>query len=231
MTETAQLTFDLGRRPRLDRGSFIVGAANREALAWIDLWPEWVAPSLVLQGTAGAGKSHLAAIWADRVDARQVEGDTLTAEAIPALLAQSRFLVVDHAETAPERPLLHLLNAAAEGHGGLLLLARTPPARWRTILPDLRSRLLALPLARILAPDDALIRALLEKHFADRQIVVAADVVDYLLSRMERSFARAADLANRLDRAALVRQSAVTVPLARRILEGSAPDQPLGGTS
>jgi chromosomal replication initiation ATPase DnaA len=70
------------------------------------------------------------------------------------------------------------------------------------------------------APDDALLEALLVKLFADRQLAVGEELLRYLLARMERSFAAARALVAALDRAALAEGRAVTIPLARRVLEG-----------
>ena len=73
--------------------------------------------------------------------------------------------------------------------------ARRPPARWPIALPDLASRLRAAPAAAIGPPDDALLAAVLVKHFADRQVRVAPGVIGFAVRRMERSFAAAAALA------------------------------------
>jgi chromosomal replication initiation ATPase DnaA len=85
-------------------------------------------------------------------------------------------------------------------------------------LPDLASRLAAMPAVAIAPPDDALLAAVLVKLFADRQLAIGADVVDYLVGRMERSFAAASAMVERLDRAALAERRAVTVPLVRKML-------------
>src|SRR6185437_9841646 len=97
--------------------------------------------------------------------------------------------------------------------------AAQAPSAWPIALPDLASRLRALPAAGIAAPDDVLLAAVLIKHFADRQLRVEPGVIRYLIRRMERSFAAAAGLAGRLDRLALSEGGAVTVPLARRLLK------------
>jgi chromosomal replication initiation ATPase DnaA len=114
--------------------------------------------------------------------------------------------------------LLHLYNCVVEAAASLLLVAREPPASWPIALPDLASRLRAAPVAAIAPPDDALLAAVLVKHFADRQVRVAPGLIGFLLRRMERSFAAAGALAARLDRLALGAGRPITVPLARRAL-------------
>jgi chromosomal replication initiation ATPase DnaA len=126
-------------------------------------------------------------------------------------------IAVDDAERAPEPAFLHLYNAAIEGGFGVLIVAVRAPASWPIALPDLASRMRALPVAEIAAPDDALLGAVLVKHFADRQLRVEPGVIAFLLPRMERSFAAAARLAGELDRLSLSRKGAITVPLARQV--------------
>ena len=49
----------------------------------------------------------------------------------------------------------------------------------------------ALWSTRIAAPDNALLRAVMVKLFADRQVAVDEQLVSYVLSRTERSLGRA----------------------------------------
>ncbi len=209
-----QLAFDLSYRPALGREDFLVTSCNADAVGWIDRWPDWPAPALVLAGPAGGGKTHLAAVWQAISGARATGGD----EADPARSGGGPWLVDDADTAIGEAALLRLYNVTAEAGATLLLVARQPPARWGVKLPDLASRLRAAPVAAIRDPDETAIAAVLVKLFADRQSAVDPDVIAYLLPRMERSFAAARDLVARLDRAALASRRRVTVPIARGVL-------------
>jgi chromosomal replication initiation ATPase DnaA len=208
----AQLVLDLGHRPALGRESFLVAPSNEAVVAWLDRWPEWPAPALVVYGPPGCGKSHLLEAWRARSGA--------STERSPELVGKGRVkaLAIDGAESVPEEDLFHLYNIIAERRGHLLLTGRLPPVLWKTQLADLRSRLLASPSVAIGAPDDALLGAVLVKLFADRQVQVSQDVILWLLRRIERSFAGARDAVARLDAAALAQKRPVTVPLAREVL-------------
>jgi chromosomal replication initiation ATPase DnaA len=212
------MPLDLGHRAAQGRADFLVAPSNAAALAWIDRWPDWPVPALVLEGPSGSGKSHLGAIWRERSGADAIDGAGLTAAAVPLLLDRESAVLIDAAAAAPEEPLLHLYNGMAERRGHLLLLADAPPVLWRIGLPDLRSRLLATPVATIGPPDDALIRALLLKLFAERQVTVALGVIDYLVLRIERSGDAARRVVARLDRAGFEEKRPITVPLARQVL-------------
>ncbi len=217
-----QLQFDLPPRPpALGRADFLVSASNEAALGWIERWPDWPGRGLVLYGPVQSGKSHLAHLWRQRSGGVLVSGPDLQ-QAEPAALASMPAVAVDDAELAPERALLHLYNCCGETGAGLLVIAREAPAGWPIALLDLASRLRALPAVAIAPPDDALLAAVLVKHFADRQVGVAPAVIDFLLPRMERSFAAAAHLAERLDRIALAARRPIDVAVARQALAEAA---------
>ena len=216
-----QLTFSLPLRPAMGVEDFIVTESNRLAVAQLDKWPLWPSRVLVLQGANGAGKTHLAQIWAQKTQAVMIDSSAVADNL--ALLLQHKLIVVENADflyghETGEQALFHLCNHAML-HGAMLLTAATPPTAAVIQLPDLRSRLRSYPLLTLEPPDDALLAALLVKQFNDRQLRVGQDVVDYLLPRIERSAAAAAAIVQALDEAALVRRHAVTVPLVRAVLE------------
>lgn len=214
-----QLAFDLAQPRLLGRADYFASAPNAAALGWIERWPEWPSSVLVLHGEAGAGKTHLAHLWCERNGAALLPGGALREEQVERMIDRhSSRLAVDDAEQAPEKTLLHLFNACVEVGGNLLLTTRWPPGDWPTTLPDLVSRIRAAPAVGLGRPDDALLGAVLVKHFADRQLRIAPDVVAYLVSHMERSLAAAAEIAAALDQAALSSRGAITIRLASRLL-------------
>ncbi len=214
-----QLTLPLSGEAAYGRPDFFVSDGNAAALAWLDRWPDWPAPALILHGPQGSGKSHLAHLWCARASAALLSADALDDAGLRQLLdGGHRRISLDDADRADEARLLHLFNACCERGGSLLLTASTSPGVWSVALPDLGSRLRAVPAIGIGLPDDALLGAVLAKHFADRQVRVGAEVIAYLVGHMERSLAGAAEIAAGLDQRALSGGGAITVPLARRLL-------------
>jgi chromosomal replication initiation ATPase DnaA len=214
-----QLAIDLPHCPAFGRADFLVSGCNRAALERIDRWPDWPGRRLVLYGPHGSGKSHLALLWCAESGARYIAGRGLASAELPlADGALAPGIVVDDAEAGSERALLHLYNSCAETGTGLLVVSRHAAGAWPIALPDLASRLRAMPAVGIDMPDDALLAAVLVKHFADRQLRVAPSVIGYLVPRMERSFAMAASLAARLDELGLAGGRSVGVALARQAL-------------
>ena len=213
-----QLLLDLPVGVAFDDGAFLPAAANAHARAWIERWPDWPQHRLALAGPAGSGKSHLGAIWARAAGAVIIAGPDLDAP-------PDRAVVIDDAANASERALLHTLNHAVENGQSVLLVARTPPARWCVQLPDLASRLATVVVASLDPPDQALLAAVLVKHAADRQLAVPPAVISYLAARIERSFDAAAVVIAALDHAAVARRRRVSLALARAVLVGLAGDR------
>jgi chromosomal replication initiation ATPase DnaA len=217
-----QLAFALPHAESLSRDNFLEGPANAAALALVDAWPEWPNRTMLLAGPEGSGKSHLAAIWAEQAGARATAAHALTAADVPAELTTGALVVEDlRAASFDERALFHLLNLAREHEAYLLITVREPPSSLEIELRDLRSRLRALPVVSLQPPDDHLFRALIVKFCADRQLAVDEQVVSYLSTRLERSYAAARRAVALLDAEGLRRGRPVTRALAAELLRRS----------
>ena len=217
-----QLVLDLGHRAAFGRDDFLVTSGNREAVEWIDRWPDWPGHALAIFGPAGCGKSHLVHVFALRAQAQILSAADVRLDTVAQLIEGPLALALEDGEAVTDpRALLHLFNAVKERNGTLLLTSREPPARWPVTLADLKSRLAAVPAVRIAAPDDAMMEAVLVKLFADRQIAVTPDVVAYLVRRIDRSFAAARTVVAKADEISLAGKRPITVPLIKQVLEAS----------
>ncbi len=215
-----QLTLELALPPpTYAREDFVVAGGNREALAWVDRWPDWPAPALAVSGPTGCGKTHLARIWAARAGASVVDGTDLEGKSVADLSDMARAspaIVVEGADRAPERALFHLYNLMRERRGFLLLTSVLPPAHWSIALPDLASRLRAAPAVALVSPDDELLGSIILKQLGDRQLHAGAGVVQYLVSHMAAEAARRVVAA--LDRRGLTEQRKIDRRLAADVL-------------
>jgi chromosomal replication initiation ATPase DnaA len=216
------LAFELPHAESLSRDDFLEGSANAEALGLIDGWPDWPNRVMLLAGPEGCGKSHLAAIWAEQAGARSTMAHTLTAATVPGTLATGAVVVEDLCSgNFDDRALFHLLNLAREDGAYVLMTSRVVPVAMDIALRDLRSRLRAVPVVQLKAPDDQLFRALIVKFCADRQMSIDETVVSYIASRIERSFAAARRTVELLDSEALRLGRPVTRALAAELLRES----------
>jgi chromosomal replication initiation ATPase DnaA len=216
-----QIALEFNRDPALSRADLVVSSANSDAVALIDAWPSWPANVVVIAGPIGSGKTHLASIWREEADANAADRRKL-GPAVLDMLAE-RPLLIDDADAGglDENGLFHAINAAREAGTHILLTARRFPLGWGVALPDLRSRLGAASTVEIREPDDLLLAGVITKLFADRQVEIDPQVVQFLVKRIERSLATAIDVVERLDRAALENKSRITRQLASAVLGSS----------
>ncbi|HEY3813044.1 MAG TPA: DnaA/Hda family protein [Caulobacteraceae bacterium] len=203
---------DLKRELSHRRDDFVVGPANEAAIEALDAWPDWLGKILMLVGPEGSGKTHLARDWAIAAnghflcDVEAELADLHTLEGAP--------VAVDDADRVDDETLFHLINQAGAEGGALLLTARTRPQAWTVSLPDLRSRLNALRVVEIAAPDDVVLAGVLRRLFEQACIKPSDETVDYLVRRIERSVPRARALVALLD----AEHRPVTRKLAREVL-------------
>jgi chromosomal replication initiation ATPase DnaA len=209
-----QLAFPFPQGSFYGAHDFIEAPANTEALAWIGRVGDWPGGRLAVFGDAGCGKTHLLHVFAARTGAVLLRGELIRG------LSELPYgvLAIDDAEGAEPEPLLHVLNAAAEAGAPVLLAGRSPPAHWNFVLPDLVSRLRAVTSVGLQAPDDALLRTLLARLLAERQLVVAEAVQAFLLARLPRTGAALRQAAALLDQASLASGGRVTRGMAADVV-------------
>jgi chromosomal replication initiation ATPase DnaA len=210
-----QLALALDHSVSFAREDFLSGPSNIAAFTLIERWPDWPDRIVALIGPEGSGKSHLAAIWAESAGARVLSAKLLSVTDVPSALATGALVVEDlEATDLDEQALFHLINLAREESAYVLLTGRLAVAGFRVTIRDLASRLRAVPAVMLAPPDDALLRSLLVKLAADRQVALDEPLVNYLVNRIERSFAAAHAAVRRLDDEAMRQQRPVTRALA-----------------
>jgi chromosomal replication initiation ATPase DnaA len=204
-----QLVLPLETRSATGRADFIVAPGNASAVAFIDSFPNWPAPAAVLHGPPASGKSHLAAVWAQKAGAAVIE-----ATALDANIPDGALVVENVAPGVAEAPLFALIERGAP----LLLTSQAAPADWPVVLPDLVSRTRALLGFALWAPDDALLMGLAVKLFADRQLAVPESVVSHMIASLERSPGAIRDFIARADAAALAEKRPINLSLIKGLL-------------
>jgi len=223
LSNARQIAFDLGARPAFGRDDFQIGKSNAAAVGWIDRWPEWSAPVLILQGPPASGKSHLVAVWQEKTHAHKINPEWLTSKPADELFALGDALVIDGldpwlGDKKAETTLFHLYNMLKEEQRTMMITMRMAPSATDFVLLDLASRFRAAPSVAIHSPDDMLLSSILNKLFCDRQLCVGNDIITYLLPRMERSVAAAQKLVSLADHRALSEKKKITIPLLRLVL-------------
>jgi chromosomal replication initiation ATPase DnaA len=212
----SQYAFPLALPPVFSADNFFVSGCNRDAWRWVNAWPDWPSRALIVYGPKDCGKSHLGHIWSARARAAIMEAPALPH---PDTAKKNQDTLIENIEqAADERLLLHWCNVARENGFSLLLTSSLPPPQLPFTLPDLTSRLLALPAVSIERADDEVLAGAMRKLFADRQMKVEEDVIAYILPRIERSLSSVREVVDTLDRHALEAQRNITIPFVKRIL-------------
>lgn len=228
MRKAEQNIFEFTQKPYMGSDNFIVSGCNEAAFKAIMSWPEWLYFALYLYGPKGCGKSHLAALFAQKIMASKAkifEIKTLKAEkikrmSVEKLFEESPYIIIDDLnESVDNEALFHIYNYYRDNGGNILFLAERAPKHINFKLPDLASRMRAVPAIEISEPDDEMLSVLLFKLFDDRQIKVAPDVLKYALKYMTRSFEYAQKLVAETDRISLIKKSAITIGTIKEAME------------
>lgn len=183
---------------------FMVLPCNEAAVEWGNRYPNWNYPALIVYGEKGCGKTHLLNLFQGKM-----REDDIIIDDVDSVFGDDE----------AEKKLFHTFNQAKEnGHFMVLTMSKNMEQQ-NVILPDLASRLRAAPSVEIESPDEISLQAILVKLFHDRQLTVEPGVINYILPRIERSFASAQDLVRRIDENSLSEKRSVTVPLVRGVFE------------
>ena len=221
---TDQMILNLPIRTAMGRADFLISASNAAAVAGLDAWQNWPLGKMILTGAEGAGKTHLAYIWAAQTGARIITAAKLTEADLSSLIEASAVILEDADHIARDRlvetHVFHLHNALLDRQAPLLFTARCAPARWGITLPDLSSRLVQTALLHLAPPDDALLGAVIVKLAHDRQLMLPPTIVKYAVPRIERSFAAAKKFVAALDTLSLAAHEPPMPKHARAILRG-----------
>lgn len=200
---------------------------NIEAFNLLNSWPEWSFFAICIYGEEGCGKTHLAHVFADKVSRLtnypyhlpSIKAASLTLENVHEFLERHRCLIVeDLQETKNFEAMFHLYNLYRNEGGNILFTSTQAPARLNFPLADLQSRLNIIPTAEIKTPDDELLSALIIKLFQDRQIMPSPEVVTYILSNMQRSFAYTRNLIETIDHISLAQKRAPNIALVKEAI-------------
>ncbi len=207
-----QTLFNLEHKCDYTSDDYIVSLSNIEAYKAIHSEVAWLNNILLIIGEESSGKTHLARIWQEKCNAKFLDEN----EDFPPLANKfANYILEDIEQIKSEEYLFHLINFVRNNSFSLLLTARSLPT---FLIPDLRSRINAIQKIIIKKPDDEIIRVLLLKQFSDRQLKINPEVIDYIVTRAERSYSFIAKLVSLIDRLSLAEKKNITIPVVKKAL-------------
>lgn len=217
-----QLALELASPPAPTLDNFVAGG-NAEALTALRALVDGAAGErfIYLWGAPGSGRSHLLrAVLKSLSDAgRHVRlygaGET------PVVEEDVEVVGVDDVESLDGQAqinLFNIFNNLKESSGVLVVTGDCPPARL-PLRADLLTRLAwgLVYEVHALSEDDR--RAAVLDYANARGFMLPPEVTDYLLARVPRDLSSLRALVDTLDRVSLEQKRAVTVPLAREVLQ------------
>lgn len=218
MSQSSQIPLAFEAKRSFARDDFIPGLTNEGALALVDSWPDWASRVAAVWGPQGSGKTHLAQIWRAQANATEIAVRELTRDLVLAFAPGGAFLLDDADQADGGESLFHLINFVNQTSGWLLMTGGDAPQRWVTRVPDLHSRLTAVPGSALEAPDEALLARVLLKLFADRQLKLPEALIGYLVPRLRRSFVEAERIVVLIDTLALQQKRNISVEIGAQAL-------------
>lgn len=222
-----QLPLAFEHQPYLGKEDFMVAGCNVEAFTFVESWPNWSFFALCLYGPEGSGKTHLANMFANNVSIATrypykipyIKAIDIKLDTPHKLFEQHNCLIVEGLnEHIDNEAMFHLYNLYRNEGGFILFTSEVAPARLNIKLPDLRSRLNIIPSIEIKEPDDDLLSALVVKLFMDHQIIISAEVLNYIVQNMQRSYAFARKLVIEVDNISLAYKRAVSIPIVKEAI-------------
>lgn len=215
-----QLTFEFANDlQNYDFDDLVISNSNLMAYKLINSWPNWNSSVAAIIGATGAGKSHFANVWQKMSSAIIFKPNELK-EANLAIIENNSVLIENLEENSfIEEDLFHLFNSINQArihnqNQNILITCSNSPKNWKINLLDLASRLKTIIETYIEQPDDMLLEAILLKLFSDKQIIIDANVLSYIISNMERSFNFAIKLVELCDKYALEKHSKISKQIA-----------------
>jgi len=193
--------------------NFITSPSNYEVVKWLEKWPKWPSHALIISGSKGCGKTHLAHIWQAKSQGEFIDVGNV------ANMAEIHHAIIENIENIKDqKKLLHIFNHVKEVGGFLLMTTGLKLSEISFSLPDLESRIKSSQYTRISQPDDELLKAMLVKNFSDRQLKISNEVLAFLLPRIKRSASGVAEIVAKLDKSSLKHKRNITIPFVKENL-------------
>ncbi len=220
-----QLPLLLEHRRLLGREDFLVSPCNVEAVEWIDAYPDWGNNlAVVVLGEKSSGKTHLSWLFSEKTGAKVYEASELSGELFSDVVPVNSALIIENVDevigdSEIEEILFHIINYAEECNTKILLTTEKTFSSFDFKIPDLKTRLQSFPVANIYSPDDEFLKALLVKQFLERDIIVAPDVIEYIVKHIPRDTVSVAFVVEQADLLSFEEKHRITIPFIKKIID------------
>ena len=203
MSELNQLLLDFDYKTHFNEHDFYLSKSNSNAFNLINRWPDWNKKILNISGEKFSGKSHLANIFRLKSKAFLVKGNKIDNSIFKSLKLHESIIIDDFEECNEEEILYSIFNLIDQESKYLLINSLKPINKIKFKLPDLASRSKNCLYAEIENPDDELLFAIILKNFSDRQIKIEKKIINFIISRVDRSYRKIDEFIYKIDELSL----------------------------
>jgi len=218
MSELNQLLLDFDYKTNFNEHDFYLSKSNSNAFNLINRWPEWDKKILNISGEKFSGKSHLANIFRVKSKALLIKGNNIDNSIFKSLKLHESIIIDDFEECTEEKILYSIFNLIDQDSKYLLINSLNPINEVKFKLPDLASRSKNCLYAKIENPDDELLFAIILKNFSDRQIKIEKKIINFRISRIDRSYRKIDEFIYKIDELSLKKKKPINLKTIKEIL-------------
>ena len=220
MSELNQLLLNLNHKQNFNEQDFYISKSNYYAYQLIQNWPKWEKNVLNIFGERSSGKTHLTDIFLSKHKGIKINPKKLNDEIFKELKIYENIVLDDFNNEIEERLIFAFLNFIDNDNKFLIINSLKPINEINFSLNDIKSRAKNCIFAKIEAPDDDLIFALLLKSFSDRQIEIDKKLIDFITKRIDRSYSKISDFIYKVDELSLKKKKPININTVKQILKG-----------
>ena len=218
MSELNQLLIDFDYKTNFNQHDFYLSKSNSNAFNLVNRWPDWDKKILNISGEKFSGKSHLANIFRLKSKAFLIKGNEIDNSIFKSIKLHESIIIDDFEECNEEEILYSIFNLIDQDSKYLLINSLKPINELKYRLPDLTSRSKNCLYAVIENPDDELLFAIILKNFSDRQIKIEKKIINFIISRIDRSYRKIDEFIYKIDELSLKKKKPINLKTIKEIL-------------
>ena len=218
MSELNQLLLAFDYKTNFNEHDFYLSKSNSNAFNLIYRWPDWDKKILNISGEKFSGKSHLANIFKLKSKAFLIKGNEIDNSIFKSIKLHESIIIDDFEECNEEEILYSIFNLIDQDSKYLLINSLKPINEIKYRLPDLTSRSKNCLYAVIENPDDELLFAIILKNFSDRQIKIEKKIINFIISRIDRSYRKIDEFIYKIDELSLKKKKPIDFKTIKEIL-------------
>ena len=218
MNALNQLLLELDYKTNFNEHDFYLSKSNSNAFNLINRWPDWNKKILNISGEKFSGKSHLANIFKLKSKAFLINGNKIDNSIFKSLKLHESIIIDDFEECNEEEILYSIFNLIDQDSKYLLINSLKPINEIKFKLPDLGSRSKNCLYVKIENPDDELLFAIILKNFSDRQIKIDEKIINFIISRIDRSYRKIDEFIYKIDELSLKKKKPINLKTIKEIL-------------